>query len=84
VRHGNAATVDVELAYRPESVALRVRDDGRGFDADRTAVADGVHWGLRTMRERADQIGGTLRITSTDGQGTVVDVVVPIPPSGQP
>ena len=83
VRHGQAATVAVELTYRPDSVALRVRDDGKGFDTGLAAVADGVHWGLRTMRERAEQIGGTLRITSAEGQGTVVDVGVPIPPSNE-
>ncbi len=81
VRHGNAAAVGVELTYLPESVALCVRDDGKGFDTARASVADGVHWGLRTMRERAEQIGGTLRIESGDGPGTVIEVVVPIPRS---
>jgi ligand-binding sensor domain-containing protein len=82
VRHGEASAVDVELAYRAESVALRVRDNGKGFDTGRTAVADGVHWGLRTMGERAAQIGGALRIESAGGQGTLIDVTVPVPPSG--
>jgi signal transduction histidine kinase len=84
VRHGHANAVDVELSYRADSVTLRVRDDGKGFDAGLVLPADGVHWGLRNMRERAEQIGGTLRITSADGQGTVVDVAVPIPPPDQP
>jgi signal transduction histidine kinase len=35
------------------------------------------------MRERAEQIGGTLRIASADGRGTEVEVIVPIPPSDQ-
>jgi ligand-binding sensor domain-containing protein/signal transduction histidine kinase len=81
VRHGDAAAVSVELTYHSDSVALCVRDDGKGFDAAHMSVADGVHWGLRTMRERAEQIGGALRIDSAKGQGTVVEVVVPIPPS---
>jgi signal transduction histidine kinase len=81
VRHGNAASVRVELRYHPESVVLSVRDDGKGFDTEPATVADGVHWGLRTMRERAEQIGGTLRIASAAGQGTAVEVAVPIPPS---
>ena len=81
VRHGNAATVRVELRYHPESVVLSVRDDGKGFDTEPASVPDGVHWGLRTMKERAEQIGGTLQITSAAGQGTAVEVAVPITPS---
>jgi signal transduction histidine kinase/ligand-binding sensor domain-containing protein len=83
VRHGEASSLDVELAYRTESVALRVRDNGKGFDTGRISVGDGVHWGLRTMRERAEQIGGTLRIESAPGEGTLIDVTVPLSPTGQ-
>ena len=77
VRHGRATAVNAELRYREDAVSLVVRDDGKGFDTSAAAVADGVHWGLRTMRERAEQVGGTLRLTSAAGQGTVVEVVVP-------
>jgi signal transduction histidine kinase len=35
------------------------------------------------MRERAEQIGGTLRIESGSGRGTLIDVIVPVPPPGQ-
>ena len=79
VRHGQATAVTVALDYRSDAVALRIRDDGKGFDTGLATVADGVHWGLRTMRERAEQIAGTLKITSSAGEGTVVDVVVPVP-----
>ena len=79
VRHANATSITVELSYRPESVAICIRDDGKGFDASRKGTTDGAHWGLRTMRERADQIGGTLRISSDEGRGTVVEVIVPVP-----
>jgi ligand-binding sensor domain-containing protein/signal transduction histidine kinase len=81
LRHAAARTVTAQLRYGPDSVALSVRDDGKGFDTRLASVADGVHWGLRTMRERAEQVGGTLRITSAEGQGTEVAVVVPTPPS---
>jgi signal transduction histidine kinase/ligand-binding sensor domain-containing protein len=83
VRHGNATAVQVDLHYRPDAVALRVRDNGHGFDTEATVVGDGVHWGLRTMRERAEQVGGTLHIASAAGQGTVVEAVAPVPPSNE-
>jgi signal transduction histidine kinase len=79
VRHGAATTIGVELRYDVDSVVLRVRDDGKGFDTGLAMVADGIHWGLKTMRERAEQIGGALRIESANGQGTVIEVIVPVP-----
>jgi signal transduction histidine kinase len=84
MRHGDASSLGVELAYRAESVALRVHDNGKGFDTGRTSADDGVHWGLRTMRERAEQIAGTLRVESASGQGTLIEVTVPVPPLGSP
>jgi signal transduction histidine kinase len=65
------------------SVRMRVRDDGRGFDLPAAGQAgapqapDG-HFGLRFMGERAEQLGAGLRIESAPGQGTCVDVEVPL------
>jgi signal transduction histidine kinase len=84
MRHGEASSLGVELAYRAESVTLRVRDNGKGFDPGHTSADDGVHWGLQTMRERAEQVGGTLSVESTPGQGTLIGVTVPVPPPGSP
>jgi signal transduction histidine kinase/ligand-binding sensor domain-containing protein len=77
VKHADARAVDVELAYEPRATRLIVRDDGRGFDVDDSYTARGGHWGLLGMRERADQIGARLTITSADGQGTEVTVIAP-------
>ncbi len=49
---------------------LEVRDDGGGFDPDRS-LPNG-HLGLRTMRERAEMAGGSLAIESAAGAGTTV------------
>jgi signal transduction histidine kinase len=84
MRHGEASSLGVELSYLAESVTLRVRDNGKGFDTGYTSADDGVHWGLQTMRERAEQVGGTLRVESTSGQGTLIGVTVPVPPPGSP
>ena len=70
-RHAGARTVAVVLAYAETVVRLVVRDDGRGFDA----AAEG--FGLRGMRERAEQVAGVLRITSGAGLGTTIELEVP-------
>ncbi len=78
VRHSGARQVAVTLRAAEASTVLVVRDDGRGLHQPRT---DGV--GLASMRERADEIGGQLRIDS-DGAGTVVTAVLPRHTEPQP
>ena len=56
---------------------MRVVDDGRGFDVNATSRIDD-HWGLATMRERAEDLGGSMHIMSRPGQGTEIEVVAPI------
>jgi len=69
-KHAGAAHLFVQLEYRPEAIALDVRDDGRGF-VPSTASTTG-HYGLTGMRERAAAIGGTIEVTSEPGAGTTV------------
>jgi PAS domain S-box-containing protein len=54
------------------SVEMRIRDDGRGFEADRPAVSG--HYGLDMMRERAEGVGAELTVASETGRGTEVTV----------
>jgi signal transduction histidine kinase len=83
LRHAAARTIAVSLARAPRSLAISVRDDGRGFgpedglDRVERAAAEG-HFGLLGMRERARALGGEFTITSTPGKGTTVDVQLPI------
>ncbi|WP_144440476.1 sensor histidine kinase [Limnochorda pilosa] len=69
--HAAAGRAEVDLRCSPGGVALRVRDDGRGFDPASVAPQ---HLGLGIMRERAQAIGARIRIESQAGRGT--DVVV--------
>ena len=65
VRHAQPTEVCVELQYNDESVVLRVLDDGHGFNPEHVvAEADG-HYGLVSMKERAEEIGGGFRISSS-------------------
>jgi signal transduction histidine kinase len=78
VRHSGASRVGLDLRYHPNEVALRVYDNGCGFQTtDPTLPAKG-HFGLQGMRERADQIGGTLNFESSPESGTAVTLKVPL------
>jgi signal transduction histidine kinase len=77
LKHSQAETIHIELKYGPEGLSLRVKDNGRGFDADRTISLGIGHYGLTGMRERAERIGGYLTLKSAPGEGTELLVVVP-------
>jgi signal transduction histidine kinase/ligand-binding sensor domain-containing protein len=77
VRHSGATAITMHLHFAPDALTLTVRDNGRGFDVSRSAEGTTDHYGLTTMRERAQQAGGQLTITSTPGHGTIVDARVP-------
>jgi signal transduction histidine kinase len=72
-RHGRASTVRVILVDRghPE---LTVTDDGIGFDVDDVDPTPG--FGIKSMRERIEALGGSFRIASARGRGTRIDVVL--------
>jgi signal transduction histidine kinase len=64
------------------TVRLRIRDDGVGFDAsDATRLLREGHFGLAGMRERASLVGGTVKVHSQPGQGTLIEASLPMRPS---
>jgi len=79
-RHASARHVNLTLSYLDDEVVLDVQDDGRGFDPEHLAKRDerltGV--GLTTMRERVEQLGGTLAVESVPGEGTTVAATMPV------
>ncbi|HEU4710010.1 MAG TPA: two-component regulator propeller domain-containing protein [Pyrinomonadaceae bacterium] len=76
VKHAHATRIDVALNFDTRHVRLSISDNGRGFDPQQQ-IADG-HFGLLGMRERADQIGGTLTIESANERGTQIAIDVPL------
>jgi signal transduction histidine kinase len=75
VKHSGAREVFVHLYRYRDRLVLTIADNGRGFDV-KTAWGRGL--GLISMRERLDAIGGTLEVHSTRGDGTHLEVSVPI------
>ena len=76
-KHAQARHVDIIVTNNPGSISVTVIDDGIGFDSasmDRPATKTG--WGMISMRERGQAVGGTLTIESALGKGTRVIVIV--------
>ena len=74
VRHGNPATIEVDVNGVGGKVHLTIRDDGAGFDLDRVAERHGM--GLELIRERVDELGGTVQVVTAPQQGTTVRVAL--------
>jgi signal transduction histidine kinase len=75
VRHGKATSVVVRLDGAAGSVRVVVSDDGKGFDVE---VGRTGGFGLRSMRERVENLGGSFAVRSEPGAGTEVEIVVPL------
>jgi signal transduction histidine kinase len=74
-RHGRASEISLRLAFGEGSVGLEVSDNGVGFSVGSERALSGR--GLRNMRQRAAELGGTLDIASAPGQGTRIAVTIP-------
>jgi len=72
------------LDYQPTFVRLSVHDNGQGFEPNGLMAANGGHFGLIGMRERAKQIGGKIEIRSNPGAGTEVILEIATNQTAQP
>jgi len=71
-KHAGASLVKIHLKHAGTAIELSVRDDGQGFDPERTSSG---HYGLSMMHERADAVGAQLSITSQPGHGTELTIL---------
>jgi signal transduction histidine kinase len=80
VRHAHASRVIIELTATAVSVFMRVEDDGQGFAPHQVSLRPGEHHlGLISISERASIVGGKLDVYSAPGEGTALNVTIPIP-----
>jgi signal transduction histidine kinase len=77
-RHAGADHFSVAMFFDPAGIRLELCDDGSGFDA--TTEHEG--FGLLGIKERVEEMGGTLKIASVRGEGTQISVHVPLPSQG--
>ena len=74
IRHSGGERITISIAGNPTGLALRVEDDGGGFDPARSRRGRG----LRSLGERAEALGGALDIRSAPGEGTEVELRMPL------
>jgi PAS domain S-box-containing protein len=79
VRYADVPGVKVQFIASHDALRLYVIDEGPGFDAEKV-MASGLSTGLASMRERATLLGGAFLVSSTPGEGTTIEVELPLVP----
>jgi signal transduction histidine kinase len=78
VQHASATHATIFGEAADGNLLVSVRDDGVGFDVEATAATGGDRFGIaRSIRGRIEDLGGDVRIDSTPGRGTEVEIRVP-------
>lgn len=80
IKHSNAKKVKVSVRKIDDEIQVAVKDDGVGFDVERQVATAGrnAEFGLLSIRERIEDIGGKLEIDSSPGGGCAVTMTVPV------
>jgi signal transduction histidine kinase len=77
-KHAHAQHAIVRFSASDGHAEMRIEDDGQGFDPARVTRGDWPQFGLQTMRERAESVGGAFVIVSKPNQGTQIVVQIPL------
>ena len=81
-KHSEARQAWIRFEPRAESMVVTIEDNGKGFDSTALSQDGQQHFGLQTMQERAESVGGSLQIQSQPGQGTKVMVTLALDKQG--
>lgn len=76
-KHAEATHVELNFISEDDGLEIEIKDDGRGFEPLAIRRKEWPHFGIQTMQERAEAIGGAFEIISVPGKGTTVRVRVP-------
>ncbi len=77
-RHADASRVDVHIEEEADGIVMRIRDDGKSFDANKVMHSGNAkRLGLLGMRERLEMVGGSFQVESEPGQGTTIFARIP-------
>jgi signal transduction histidine kinase len=78
-KHAETENADVRFAWRDRRIEITVEDDGVGFDAATPTSG----YGLFSVRERLNRLGGSIEIESSPGEGARIVLVAPLPASDE-
>jgi signal transduction histidine kinase/ligand-binding sensor domain-containing protein len=81
VKHSGACIADLRLSWTGRDLVICVRDNGNGFDIESQG---GKGNGLGNMRKRMAELGASLLISSTPGNGTCIEVIIALSPGTKP
>ncbi|SEQ41724.1 two-component system, NarL family, sensor histidine kinase LiaS [Virgibacillus subterraneus] len=76
LRHAAASEAKIKIFIRANELFLHISDNGEGFNVDEDTNRK-TSYGLKTMRERSEELGGTFTIRSIQGEGTYLDIRIP-------
>ena len=81
-KHANATQVSLRLQFHPDKLLVEVHDNGQGFDLSQTldSATSVGHMGLLGMKQRAETLGGDVKIKTGSGVGTTIILSLPIQP----
>ncbi|RTR31439.1 sensor histidine kinase [Robertmurraya yapensis] len=74
LRHAEASKITMTLTEKENYIYLFIGDNGKGFNPNTERI---VSYGLKTMRERCEELGGVFKIRSKEKEGTYIDIRVP-------
>ena len=78
-RHAQASRVEVSIHKLPDCICMKIKDDGKSFNVERTLHANGgKRLGLLGMRERVEMVGGKFVVESSPGKGTTIQAQIPL------
>lgn len=76
LRHSEASSVHLSIRNLRNELFIHIRDNGKGFEVTKDKDKK-TSYGLKTMRERCEELGGTFQIKSKSGEGTYIDMRIP-------
>jgi len=76
LRHAFASEVKLAIVQKDKEVLIHIADNGKGFDIENNTNKK-ASYGLKTMQERSEEIGGTFIVRSNKDEGTYIDIKIP-------
>lgn len=83
-KHANATRASLAVVQNASTLKITIEDNGAGFKPGELGRAEMPRFGLATMRERAETIGGRFQLDSMPGSGTRVTIELPTPAGSEP